>query len=313
MEVIINNTYPIPNCLVLTVPKTGSTSLSETLLEHPDICMPLSKETWFFQEYYESGVDTLREKFSHWQGEQIICDFVSTLIYEKGFTSKIQKYFKNPKIIYLIRDPVQRCISHYLHEVRRGLETETMDKALDLENSRLKSHPEKYSHQAYRHIGTIYKTRLEELYEIYPKNSVHVLLLEELIQNQKFSLSEIWEYLGIENCVDISLKHTNKARMPRNNKLHKILSFPSNVFQFIQNNPSLNSLVPLALKRKTRILRSGVGRSLNEIKELSFKEINRPEIQHSLITDLQDFYRAQLQGFDVLSNKDLVEFWPWWK
>ena len=101
--------------------------------------------------------------------------------------------------------------------------------------------------------------------------------------------------------------------MPRNNKLHKILSFPSNVFQFIQNNPSLNSLVPLALKRKTRILRSGVGRSLNEIKELSFKEINRPEIQHSLITDLQDFYRAQLQGFDVLSNKDLVEFWPWWK
>lgn len=304
--------YPIPNCLVLTVPKTGSTSLSETLMDHPEICMPLGKETWFFQDYYESGLDFLREKYSHWRGEEIICDFVSTLIYEKGYTAKIQKYFENPKIIYLIRDPVQRCISHYLHEVRRGLETEPIDMALELEASRLKKHPEKYSHLAYKHIGSIYKTRLEELYDIYRPDSVHVLLLEELIQNESAALSGIWKYLDIMELSDIYMKHTNIARMPRNNYLHKILNVPSKVFQFILTSPSINALVPLVLKRKTRPWRASVGRSLNEIKELSFKEIDRPVFHNSLMIDLQDYYRSELQGLDVLCNKNLLKYWPWW-
>mgnify|MGYP003948379577 CR=1 FL=1 len=94
---------PLPNCLVLTVPKTGSTSLSDTMRDHPDICMPLGKETWFFDDFCNHGLEYLHEKYSHWRGEKVICDFVSTLINEEEYTTKIKKHFDSPKLIYLIR------------------------------------------------------------------------------------------------------------------------------------------------------------------------------------------------------------------
>src|SRR5205809_6736903 len=107
---------PRCNLIIPGFGKSGTASLHSYLALHPDICMSEPKEPGFFAiseawrrgpEWYDTFFDD-DGKPRCWYGE-------SSTIYSiwEPALKRIKESLHSPKFIVLLRDPVQRLISHY--------------------------------------------------------------------------------------------------------------------------------------------------------------------------------------------------------
>jgi hypothetical protein len=303
---------PLPNLLVLTVPKTGSTSLYETLANHPDICTSLSKETWFFSDYKNKSINWYKSQFNHYQGETVVCDFASTAMYEKGFSVIIKNTLPNVKILVLLRDPVERCISHYFHEVRVKNESLSLVEALKNEESRILKNSDRYSHIAYKNIGGIYLSRLKELYKNFESNNIYVVSLEEFHDDEEGTLKSVWNFLEISDGEN-SFSRVNVARKSKNKFVTFLYSIPKILYGKLNNIVHRIGFVPDIFLNKTRVFRASVVRKLKTVYESSYKSVENPDIPLNIRHDLEFFYNKKLKGINGVAQKNIGKYWKWLK
>jgi len=116
----------LPNFVMIGSPKCGSTTLSNLLMQHPEIFIPEQKELYFFcpasqrtLEWYESiYADAKGNKFKA-IGD---CTVNYTNANERNLADpqNIKGYLGSASIIYLVRNPIARIESAYLQAVRTG-------------------------------------------------------------------------------------------------------------------------------------------------------------------------------------------------
>lgn len=120
--------------------KSGTTSLSYLLAQHPDICVASPKEPHFFSHNWDKGIAWYRDCFCHNEGT-IFIDASTTYAMApvsgqgnpefEGIPRKIHQLNPEAKFIYLLRDPVERAYSGYWHSVRTGRETRPFREAIE--------------------------------------------------------------------------------------------------------------------------------------------------------------------------------------
>jgi hypothetical protein len=113
-----------PNFLIVGVQKAGTTFLAKALAEHPEVYFSTPKEVFFFnreklnrQDFNVYLFDHFQGSSSHrWRGEG------STNYFHHPFAMRhIQRLLgSETRIIVCLRHPVERLLSHYLHDYRRG-------------------------------------------------------------------------------------------------------------------------------------------------------------------------------------------------
>lgn len=100
--------------------KSGTTTLYNLLIQHPEICGCVSKEPEYFSQKmgyarfkkgrYEElfDMDNSKHKF-------ILDASTGYTKYpsEIGVANRIKEYGLNPFFIYIVRDPLERIVSHY--------------------------------------------------------------------------------------------------------------------------------------------------------------------------------------------------------
>lgn len=115
----------LPDFLIIGAMKSGTTTLQVQLAAQPGIFMTTPKEPNFFSD------DAVYARGLAWYGSLFDCAAPGDL---KGEASthytKIPTYPKTvtrmagvlqaPRLVYVIRDPVERALSQYLHEWSRG-------------------------------------------------------------------------------------------------------------------------------------------------------------------------------------------------
>lgn len=113
-------TYQDVHFVLVGPPKTGTTWLGRCLREHPQIfCahenvhLTLSprKDNW-------AG---WRRSFRGHNGEEILGDAAPTYSYFPGIPRRLAELNRDLRIIFSVRDPLDRCLSHYRHDLRMGL------------------------------------------------------------------------------------------------------------------------------------------------------------------------------------------------
>jgi hypothetical protein len=106
-----------PDFLIIGPPKTATTSLSTCLRSHSKIFQSRVKEVHFFDvdQNFEKGTDWYSSRFSDKGNGNLI--FEATPNYFSDFKSliRIADTLKSIKLICILRDPVDRLISQYLH------------------------------------------------------------------------------------------------------------------------------------------------------------------------------------------------------
>ena len=120
------------NLLIPGAPKSGTTALHAALATHPQICMSRPKEPWFFfGDRFEGGATRHNTLFAHAaQKAKIFGESSQGYFADPLSMDRIAEHLAAPKIILLLRHPVERALSQYRYDVRRGIETDPLEVAL---------------------------------------------------------------------------------------------------------------------------------------------------------------------------------------
>ncbi len=122
-----------PNFLIIGALKAGTTSLFNYLMQHPQIYMSPVKEPKFFAlvgEYLDPkkreilgkcvvDIEEYRALFDNVTTEKAIGEASAIYLSSRRAPGRIQHYILNVKLIAILRDPVERAYSHFLHNVRK--------------------------------------------------------------------------------------------------------------------------------------------------------------------------------------------------
>jgi hypothetical protein len=183
----------IPDFLIIGAMKAGTTTLHAYLKRHPEINMALLKEPNFF-----SGPERFKGKWNlgeHWYrtlfGDESGLTGEASTSYTKfprgkRVPERIRSLNPNAKLIYLVRHPVDRAISHYLHSVLADREMRTIHDSL------LKATGSNYVEVS------CYYLQLEQYLPFFPRENICALSSESLWQKPREVLPIVAEFLGID-------------------------------------------------------------------------------------------------------------------
>lgn len=178
----------LPNLLVIGGLKCGTTSLHHYLNLHPQIAMSRPKELNFFvaelnwplgvewyATHFEPGVVVRGESSPHYTNRPRF----------DGVAARIRSVLPEPRLIYVVRDPIDRMLSHYLHNVAGGYEDRPLSAALtDADSSYV--------------ARSRYAYQLEPYVDAFGRDRIQILTREELKRERPASMRRAFGFLGVD-------------------------------------------------------------------------------------------------------------------
>ena len=193
-----------PNFFVLGAAKCGTTTLHEVLAAHPHIFMTKEKEPRFFDDdtYYTRGLDRyLRDHFRGAAGFKARGEASPTYLRSGKARDRIRGDLgEDLRFVVILRDPVKRAWSAYLQECRYGAETESFERALELEPSRLSVGRPAWT-TYFR--GGLYARQLRVWFEAFPREHFLVLLTEDLAERPNAVARQVFAFLEVDPDVEV--------------------------------------------------------------------------------------------------------------
>ena len=232
----MNKNDQLPNFLIVGMAKCGTSSLSKYLQQHPEVFISRQKEPRFItsqfmdfplngpkddqvEAWYVKNYEQYAQLFKDATQKAIGEASADTLYFHQGSIPVIKQYFGDPKIIIILRNPVNRAFSAYQHLVRDQREPLSFEEALAREPERIKNNWELiYHYQAVSHYTEPVRAFKENF------SQVKVIFNEDLQRTPNAVLQEVLQFLGVDDSFnfDDSLRH-NVSGKPRNQLLHQIL------------------------------------------------------------------------------------------
>lgn len=127
----------LPHFLGLGAQKAGTTTLHHWLATHPQVFVPPVKELHFFSLHHALGTSWYASHFGAALPGQLLGEITPYYLFHPMVPQRIAALLPHVRCIALLRDPVERALSHYFHARRLGFETLPLREALDAEPHRL--------------------------------------------------------------------------------------------------------------------------------------------------------------------------------
>jgi Sulfotransferase domain len=182
-------TGTFPTFLVIGAMKGGTTSLYEYLGRHPQVFMSPVKELHFFapQVKGQSSVDWYREQFAGANGAVAIGE--ASTSYTKypdvtGVAERMAGLVPHARLVYVVRNPVERIRSQYLHQVLMGEEKEPFELAV---------------RQQPRYVNySRYAMQLEQYRGRFDRDRILVITSEALRSDRTATLQRVFDFIGVD-------------------------------------------------------------------------------------------------------------------
>src|SRR5918995_399458 len=229
----------MPNFLIIGAMKSGTTALYYYLEQHPEIYMSPVKEPNFFSSQEQGSaadavthIGTYQYLFRGASGEKAIGEASHSYLYEPRAAAEIRRYVPEAKLIAILRNPIDRAYSHFLHMVRSG--TEPLDNfAQALREEEVGIHKER-TFQDYVGRG-LYYDQLKRYFETFPREQVRIYLYEDLSGAPISTVQDAFRFLEVDDSFvpDVSLRR-NVSGYPKYKTLDAVLRRPSLVKQALK-------------------------------------------------------------------------------
>jgi hypothetical protein len=215
-----------PSFIMVGAQRCGTTSLYRYLLSHPDVSPPVHhKGVYYFDLNYERGRNWYRAHFPRRSStDQLTFEASGYYMFHPHAAARLARDLPGVKVVAMLRDPVERAYSAYQHEFERGFETESFDRALELEESRVEPELTRMlmepSYQSFSHRHHAYRGRGEYASQLQPfldglgRDNVHVIESEALFAHPEEEYARLLGFLGLRVVMPAAFERHN-AR-PRN-------------------------------------------------------------------------------------------------
>ncbi len=182
----------LPNLIVVGAQKCATSSLHQYLDAHPDICMSETKELDFFvaEKQWRRGLDWYRSQFpsdAPLRGESSP-NYTAFPLF-KGVPERMHSLIPEAKLIYVVRDPVDRMLSENVHARQTGRTKLGVREAL--------LDPEAPFYHRSR-----YWTQISQYLQHYDKSQILVVDYDELAVRPRECMREIYRFLGVNEAFD---------------------------------------------------------------------------------------------------------------
>jgi len=211
----------LPNFLIIGAQRSGTTSLYEYLKQHPQIFMSPVKEPDFFvstgQQRSDSPsmvltMEAYEALFNGVTDEVAIGEASHRYLPSRDARERIAACLPNPKLIAVLRNPVERGYSHWLHNARNGREPLDFRGALDAEQERLASDP--LGRFGYVYTGR-YHLHLTGYLQAFAPDQLRVYLFDDLAVDPGAVVKDIFGFLGVDDGFRPKLERHMVSGLPR--------------------------------------------------------------------------------------------------
>ncbi|WP_046868963.1 sulfotransferase family protein [Microvirga massiliensis] len=283
----------LPNLIIIGAMKSATSSLHYYLRFHPDISMSHQKELNFFAEEDTSCVNSKSQnKGLEWYKSNFNeISFVrgesspSYTFYPRhiGVPRRMHSVIPNAKLIYIVRDPIERMLSHYVHNVHRGRERRRAEDALLDPN------------EIYLAVSSYYM-QIAQFLNYYPRQQILIVSTEELFSRRLETLKVIFNYLGVHSDF-----HTEKFAERRHLSSSKRRRTLAAEFLFKAGGVA-KKYIPISEAVRSRV------KSLIEARLTS--PIERPELTDDLRREIASALSEDVAKFRRFAGREFGE-WKW--
>lgn len=223
-----------PNLLLAGFQKCGSSSLFHMLNKHPEIAGSKPKESfaltdpnyphfseklsWETPEFDWKPIfseNTKGDQCSYYM-EGSVCNFYQ----EKAFN--YVRTYPDTKVIFIIRDPIQRFISSYSYYGGSGIHLKPgvslqqyYEKCLE------KSHDHEAMNLALEH--GMYGKYIDQWKQVLNPDNILVIGMKQVIKETEKTQSNIFSFLNIQPVHNLKLPHKNPSKINRFPWLNRLL------------------------------------------------------------------------------------------
>ena len=194
----------LPDFIVGGAPRAGTTWLYELLDRHPGVYMakPLKPEPKFFlvDDLYARGLAYYSARwFAGAPADRRAGEKSTDYLESREAAERMARDLPHVKLVFVLRDPVERAFSNFAWTRMNGLETEDFATALRLEADRERTLPDrwKFSRPFSYFSRGLYADLLAEYLQRFPRDQILVLKFEEIAANPRALAERLHRFLGV--------------------------------------------------------------------------------------------------------------------
>ena len=231
----------LPDCFVIGVVRSGTTSLHHYLGQHQCIGSSAYDAIGYFDDNYHLGINWYkslfptkfaRDKIIKKYGKFLTYDVTPFYIYKPIVAKRIFESFPKAKIISNLRNPVDRAYSNYILMLQNGGTTKTFEEVVQISMDKIDKNKSKLNDEVYL-VNTFdenilargfYADQLKIWFEKFQKKQLLIIPSEDLAQKTNEILSKVFEFLDLPYFkIKDFTKHNKREYLPMKNETRKLL------------------------------------------------------------------------------------------
>lgn len=272
-----------PTFLFVGPDKSGSSWLYQILSKHPDCFVPPAKDIYFFDRYYDRGLEWYWAHFEGApQGTVALGELSHDYLFSRVAAERIRTTLPEVAILACLRNPIERSVSQFQY-MRRGGEVGN-----DFWGA-VEAHPKIVQNSRYL-------ANLRSYIELFGSEQVHVLMFDDLVADARTFGEDILARLGLRTDVDLPYEgRVREAGMARSAALSRTLKAGANLARQL----GLSNVVG-------RVKHSRAAR-------LAYREMKPEERVHLGADDkrrLWDIFSPEIPELSRLVGRDLSHWAP---
>ena len=307
-----------PNLFIVGAPRCGTTSLHESLAQHPRVFMSEVKEPHYFASDYRREYDehsgreveqlyrTLDQYLELFQGgtDDLYRGESSVYyLYSKVAPVEIQRMVPDARIIVMIRNPLDFLLSlHARLLVHADENCRSFPRALELEARRRKGLD---LPRTVRHPSLLYYSRyarfadhIEVYRRLFPAEQIHVIVLEDFHRQRDQVYGRVLDFLGLERLAAPEQADRNAHFEPRSILLTQFLK---------EHGPRHVARDDAGvLERKLLVARRRLDRVLRRINK---RHVPKRALDPVVRRELMGRFLPEVERLSEMLDRDLVRLW----